>query len=149
MPTPDDVTMLSPPVEEHDYYTCPLEDSRIHTLHDVDDAHDEQSPQSDDHNDTTFNAPRQQPTPPPAESESPADAPIPAESHIKTSEIDVDGPMRDIPTPISATDESTEEQQRNSHASPLSATAPAPASWHQHSALTSPFPSHRVSIIAR
>jgi hypothetical protein len=141
MPTPNDVTMLSPQT------TCPPEDSRIHNLHD--DVPDEQSSQPDDDSDTTFNAPMQQPTPPPAESESPADTSVPAGSHIKISEIDIDGPMRDIPTPTSATDESTEEQQRNSHASPLSATAPAPASWLQHSALTSPYPSHRVSTIAR
>lgn len=148
MPTPNDVTMLSPPAEEHDHRTtCPPEESRVY-IHGTDDVADEQSSQPDDQNDATFNAPTQQPTPPPAELESPTGIDTPADSHTKTADIDVDGPTRNIPTPMSAIDDSIEEQRRNSHASPLSATAPASASWLQHSALTSPFPSHRVSTIA-
>jgi hypothetical protein len=150
MPTPDDVTMLSPPAEEHDHRpTCPPEESRIHNVHDIGDVLDELSSPPDDHSDTTFNEPTQQPTPPPTESESHADTDAPADAHTKTSDIEADGPMRNTSTPISATDDGTEEQHRNSHASPLSATAPAPTSWLQHSALTSPFPSHRVSTVAR
>lgn len=151
MPTPDDA-MPSPPAEhEHESHrtTCPPEESRIHNVHDVHDSPDEQALHPGNDGDTAFIAPTQQPTPPPAESELATGARSPAESHTKSSDIDVDGPMRDIPTPMSAPDEGAEEQQRNPHVSPLSATAPAPVSWLQPSALTSPYPSQRVSTTAR
>jgi len=145
MPTPDDV-MLSPPAEhelEHDSHrtTCPPDESRIHADHD---ALDEQSLRAEDDRNSTFNAPAQQPTPPPAEPELLARAHSPSESHTKNSEVDLEAPMRDIPTPISATDEGAEEQQRASHASQLSATAPVVVAWHQSITLASPFPKQRV-----
>lgn len=145
MPTPDDA-MLSPPAErEHESHlagraTCPPEESRIQTPRDVT---IEQPIHEDDNVDTSFIAPMQQPTPPPGDQESHSEAHPSTAAHHKSSSSNIEGPIRDIPTPISATDESTEEQ-RNPQVSPVTATAPTPMSWSQPSALTSPFPSQRV-----
>jgi hypothetical protein len=147
MPTPDDA-MPSPPAEHESSFasraTCPPEDSRIHTPHEI--ATEPVFPTNDE-GDISIIPPTQQPTPPPAERDVLNDAQTPPESHPKSASAELDGPSRDIPTPISATDEGPEEQ-RNHQVSPLSATAPIPVSWPQPSIFASPFPSHRVRLIS-
>lgn len=65
----------------------------------------------------------------------------------KGSDSEVDGPLRDIPTPISAIEDP--EEQRKAQTSPISATRlSAPAAWYQPSLHSSPFPSYRVRTIA-
>ncbi|KAH7114304.1 vacuolar import and degradation protein-domain-containing protein [Dendryphion nanum] len=144
MPTPDDA-MLSPPAEhEHESHlagrtTCPPEESRPLTTHDMT---SDRSPAADEIGDITITSPIQQPTPPPTERETiPNDQSL-GESQSKNLEPVSDGPIRDIPTPISATDE-TSEEQRNPQTSPLSVPTSASASWAHSSILASPFPSHR------
>lgn len=136
--------MLSPPAEHESLAgrTCPPEDTRLHAPHDVS---TEQHSLIAENADSSLNAPAQQPTPPPTERESLAHAHSQSESSSKPPESTIEGPVRDIPTPMSATDDSAEEQ-RNIQASPLSATAPAPVSWSQHKYLASPYPSYRVCI---
>ena len=139
---PVDTAMVSTPPLEHEGYLggrCPPEDSRIHASHTA--TIDHQSPDAD-RDEPEPNAPAQLPTPPPTERESPPRALSPPESHTKPSEMRIEGPIRDIPTPVSATDDGAEE--RRVAQSPLSATAPVPMPWSQHKFLTSPHPSHRV-----
>jgi hypothetical protein len=147
MPTPDDA-MLSPPAEHESAVpgraTCPPEESCIHDPHEM---MAERSIHDDSIVDTPPNAPTQQPTPPPGDRDARSDTDSPAESSSKTLNAQIDAPIRDIPTPMSAMDEAAEEQ-RNPQASPLSATAPGPVSWHQPTILASPFPSQRVRIAA-
>ncbi|KAF2120656.1 vacuolar import and degradation protein-domain-containing protein [Lophiotrema nucula] len=142
MPTPDDVAMPSPPAEHENHLaaraTCPPDESRMHTQHDVT---IEASSHSDDTLQSSFAGRTQQPTPPPAAQDSPVIAHSPG-SPGKLVDAETDGPIGDIPTPMSGTDEGAEEQ-RKYQSSPLSATAPAPISWQQQSVLTSPFPSQR------
>jgi len=142
---PVDAAMVSAPPLEHEGYLggrCPPEESRIHASHSpsigqqLRDANDDEP---------TLDAPAQLPTPPPTERESPPRALTPPDSHSKPSDMRIEDPIRDIPTPVSATDDGTEER-RNAQTSPLSATAPAPITWSQHKLLTSPHPSHRVCI---
>jgi hypothetical protein len=138
MPTPDDV-MVSP--VEHESTagraTCPPEDSRNIVTHEL--------PQSPGFNtssnvESTIDVPMQLPTPPPQDS--PAHAHPSTETHTKPSSARIEAPNRDTPTPMTVTDDGTEEQ-RTSQASPLSATAPGPTSLLT-SHLSSPFPTHRV-----
>lgn len=146
MPTHRDDAPLSPPAEHTanaaGRTTCPPEESRMNPSHDVNDG----QPSLILHNgEQPFNAPAQQPTPPPTERESPAHAHSPSNPNPKPTESPIEGPVRDIPTPMSATDDSVEDP-RNPQASPLSATASAPVSWPQPRHLTSAYPSHRVCI---
>ncbi|KAF2018885.1 hypothetical protein BU24DRAFT_107309 [Aaosphaeria arxii CBS 175.79] len=144
MPTPDDA-MPSPPAEHESHLaghtSCPPEETRFHPIHNV---NDEQPSPSNTEDRSPAASPMQQPTPP-AEHESLPDAQPPANSQPKTLDLASDGPIRDIPTPSTntATDEGATEEQRNSHASPLSATGPLPTSWSQSGLLASPIPSHR------
>lgn len=87
-----------------------------------------------------IDVPMQLPTPPPPDA--PAHAPPPPESHTKPESARIEAPARDIPTPMTVTDDSAEEQ-RASQTSPLSpASAPSPTSLLA-SHLSSPFPSRR------
>ena len=143
MPTPDDA-MLSPPAEHESLFagraTCPPEESRVHTPREMT---TEPIFTANAEVDSSIVPPTQQPTPPPAEQDV-MDAQPSVESHGKSgSNTEIDGPSRDIPTPISATDEVGDEQ-RNVQASPISATAPTQPSWSQPSVFASPFPNHRV-----
>lgn len=145
MPTPDDA-MPSPSPAEHESHlanraTCPPEESRIHASRD---ATGEQSFHSDSNIESSLAPRTQQPTPPPAAQDLTAHSQSP--SRPKGIESEIETPIRDIPTPLSGTDE-TSEEQRNPHVSPLSVTAattPAPVSWHQSTIVMSPFPSQRV-----
>jgi hypothetical protein len=88
-----------------------------------------------------FDVPMQLPTPPPQDA--PAHPPPAPESHSKPESARIEAPTRDIPTPMTVTDDSAEEQ-RASQTSPLSPTAvPSPTSLLA-SHLSSPFPAHRV-----
>ncbi|KAF2637107.1 hypothetical protein P280DRAFT_139388 [Massarina eburnea CBS 473.64] len=130
-------SMPSPASEHgHVHSSCPPEESwgltstHEHHTRDVNDGAPSMAP------------PAQQPTPPPTDRDPPARAQQPSELHYKPSDMPLEMPARDIPTPISATDESVEEQ-RNTQVSPLSATMAAPSPWSQHRYLTSPHPGHR------
>jgi hypothetical protein len=145
MPTPDDA-MLSPPAE-HDSIlpgrvTCPPEESRLHRPHD---STSQQPLHADNDDGTPFTRPTQQPTPPLGDRDTHSDVASPTNTHTKNLDQEMDGPVRDIPTPLSVQDDATEEQ-RNSSASQLPAATPAPASWSQSSLYSSPFPTHRVRI---
>lgn len=140
---PVDTTVVSTPLPaEHEGHLggrCPPEESHIQTPHT---SRIEQRPLNVADDRPALNAPAQQPTPPPTERDSPPRALSPPDTHTKPTEMTIEGPIRDIPTPVSATDDGVDEQ-RNAQASPLSAAAPAPALWLQHKLLTSPHPSHR------
>ncbi|KAF2002939.1 hypothetical protein P154DRAFT_593442 [Amniculicola lignicola CBS 123094] len=140
MPTPN--AMLSPPAEHESHLaghtTCPPEDAR-----------------SRDSSTTRFGASSplripsssriiaQQPTPPPTEQDLAVDAHSPTEPQSKTPDADAYGSIiRNIPTPVSATDDGPEEQ-RHPQTSPLSTTAPTPVAWLQSGASPSPFPGYR------
>jgi hypothetical protein len=128
MPTPSDVL----PVEHESIAnraTCPPDESRITTAHELN---------APSHDEPAIDAPMQLPTPPPQEPL--AGAQSPPESHNKPSSAQIEAPSRDIPTPMTATDDGTEDQ-RASHASPIHATVPASLLV---SHLSSPFPAHRV-----
>jgi len=125
MPTPDDV--MGSPVEHESIAgrtTCPPEDARIIPTHELNDT---PSP----------SVPMQQPTPSPQSSREPTQAPD--DIHSKISSTNIEAPSRDIPTPMTATDDGTEEQ-RTSQASPLSTAAPVSLLANH---LSSPFPAHR------
>jgi hypothetical protein len=142
---PVDTAMVSTPPLEHEGYLsgrCPPEESRIHASHVP--TIEQHSPEMSDDG-TELNAPAQLPTPPPTEREPPPRALSPPDSHTKPSEMRIDDPIRDIPTPVSATDDGAEER-RVAQASPLSATTLTTITWSQHKLLTSPHPSHRVRI---
>jgi hypothetical protein len=138
MPTPHDV-MVSP--VEHESTTgratCPPEESRNTVAHEL-----PQSPtfNAADHVESSIDVPMQLPTPPPQDS--PAHTHPTTESRTKPSSARIEAPNRDTPTPMTVTDDGTEEQ-RLSQASPLSATAPGPTSLLA-SHLSSPFPAQRV-----
>jgi hypothetical protein len=137
MPTPDDEAMVLP--VEHESIagrpTCPPEESRIIATHEL----NEPRGSTHDSNASSMpHVPMQQPTPSPQNSREHTQAPD--DIHTKLSSTDVDSPNRDIPTPMTATDDGTEEQ-RTSHVSPLSTAAPASL---LASHLSSPFPAHRV-----
>lgn len=140
MPTPDDA-MVSP--VEHESIasraTCPPEEARNITARELNAAREYMA--NDINVESTPDVPMQQPTPPPQDS--PA-AQSPAETHSKPSSADIDAPSRDIPTPMTATDDGAEEQ-RTSQASPLPATTPVSLLT---SHLSSPFPAHRVCTTA-
>jgi hypothetical protein len=138
MPTPDDATMVSPSVEHESITgrtTCPPEESRIltTTTHELNEA---RNSASDSNASSAPHVPMQQPTPP---QDSPTRAQTPTDTHSKPSSTDIEAPSRDIPTPMTATDDGTEE--RTSQASPISTTAPVSLLAHH---LLSPFPAHRV-----
>jgi glucose-induced degradation protein 4 len=120
--------------------TCPPEDSRTQLSQPITIHHPSSRP---DDAESVFNDPAQQPTPP-AERELTALAHSPSESHMKPSDMPIEGPIRDIPTPTSAIDDSVDDQ-RNPLTSPLSATAPGPGSWPHHR-LSTPHPNYRVRI---
>jgi hypothetical protein len=137
MPTPDDEAMVLP--VEHESIagrtTCPPEDARIIATHELNQT------RSSDHNSNANSVPHvpmQQPTPSPQSSREPTQAPD--DTHGKISSANIEAPSRDIPTPMTATDDGTEEQ-RTSQASPLSTAAPTSL---LASHLSSPFPAHRV-----
>ena len=137
MPTPDDEAMVSP--VEHESIagrpTCPPEESRViatHELNDTRGAHDDSNASA------VPDVPMQQPTPSPQNSREHTQAPDDIQTKLPST--DRDSPTRDIPTPMTATDDGTEEQ-RTSHVSPLSPVAPTSL---LASHLSSPFPAHRV-----
>ncbi|KAH7413997.1 vacuolar import and degradation protein-domain-containing protein [Phaeosphaeria sp. MPI-PUGE-AT-0046c] len=86
-----------------------------------------------------MDVPMQLPTPPPQDA--PAHAPPTPESHTKPESAPIEAPTRDIPTPMTATDDGAEEQ-RAIQTSPLSANPPSPTSLLA-SHLSSPFPAQR------
>ncbi|KAF1956416.1 hypothetical protein CC80DRAFT_76461 [Byssothecium circinans] len=132
-------SMPSPASElDHGHASCPPEESRNHSP-----PREQHIPIVDDR-EQSMAPPAQQPTPPPIDLDPSPRAQPALESHHKPSDMPIDTPARDIHTPISATEESVEEQ-RNAQVSPLSATAAAPI-WSQHRYLTSPYPSYRVCI---
>ncbi|KAF2739923.1 hypothetical protein EJ04DRAFT_540409 [Polyplosphaeria fusca] len=141
MPTPDDA-ILSPPTEHESHlagrHTCPPEELRIHAPHDS--TADQRRP-IEDEVESSQRAAMQQPTPPPAAQDTHTEAQSP-DARRKSVDGEVDGPIRDIPTPVSGTDEGAEEH-RHPQISPHSTMAPAPAAWQQPNVLMSPFPSHR------
>lgn len=137
MPTPDDAIASH---MEHESIaasraTCPPDDVHTITTHDLNATRTRTA--SDGNSESASHAPMQQPTPPPQDS--PAEAQTMADAHSKPSSTDIDAPNRDTPTPMTATDDGAEEQ-RTSHASPLSATAPISLATNH---LSSPFPAHR------
>jgi hypothetical protein len=138
MPTPDDV-MVSP--VEHESIagraTCPPEESRNTVAHEL-----PQSPAFNAANnvESAIDVPMQLPTPPPQDA--PAHTHPHTETRSKPSSARIEAPNRDTPTPMTATDDGTEEQ-RISQASPLSTTAPGPTSL-LGSHLSSPFSARRV-----
>ncbi|KAF1834250.1 hypothetical protein BDW02DRAFT_569265 [Decorospora gaudefroyi] len=136
MPTPDDAMAL-PAVEQHESITsrttCPPEELRIIATAEVNDTRPDAS---DSNASSAPNVPMQQPTPPPEDAS--ARAQTPTDTPSKPSSSDIDAPSRDIPTPMTATDDGTEE--RPSQASPMSTTAPVSL---LPSHLSSPFPAHR------
>jgi len=147
MPADDFQAMPSPPADEHDLvhssplttrYTCPPEDLRIHP------------PSSHnaiiDAGESPLHVPTQQPTPPPQDATSPARSNVSSESQPKPVGAPIEGPIRDIPTPMSAVDDHADEP-RNLHASPLSATAPALVPWLHQQRFVSPYANHRVCAI--
>lgn len=145
MPTPNDA--IGSHVVEHESIdvanrpTCPPEEVRsISTIptRDLNAASRIHYPSSHGNNGSALPVPMQQLTPPPQDS--PADlVQTSPDRHSKPSSSDIDAPNRDIPTPMTVTDDGAEEQ-RTSHASPLSATAPVSLIT---SHLSSPFPAHR------
>jgi hypothetical protein len=137
MPTPDDV--VSP--AEHERATCPPEDARIPTAHDLNNAHD--SSASSNVESARRRPMQQQPTPPPHGTREQS----PTETHSKPSGASIESPNRDIPTPMTSTDDGAEDQ-RASQSSPLCANAPAPIRYTP-SYLAAPFPDHRVCPIIR
>lgn len=146
MPTPDDA-MLSPPAD-HDSIlpgrvTCPPEESRLHGPHDSATAEPLHA-ESDD--DTPFTRAAQQPTPPLVERDTLSEVASPTDTQSRNLDQEMDGPVRDTPTPFSAQEDATEEQ-RNPSASQIPAATPAPASWSQSSLYSSPFPSQRVRFL--
>jgi len=115
--------------------TCPPEESRViatHELNETRGAHDDSNASA------VPDVPMQQPTPSPQNSREHTQAPD--DIQTKLPGTDRDSPTRDIPTPMTATDDGTEEQ-RTSHVSPLSPAAPTSL---LASHLSSPFPAHRV-----
>ncbi|KAF2199933.1 hypothetical protein GQ43DRAFT_464401 [Delitschia confertaspora ATCC 74209] len=143
MPTPDDAdVMLSPPAEEHESLhsgrpTCPPDESRIHTSSET---VNEQHSHFEHHVDALPSSPAQQPSPP-----ADTDPQLQQESHNKIPEAEVEGPVRDIPTPMSAVDEGAEER-RNTQAPHSSTQATAPTtSWYLPDALPLPVPKRRFS----
>ncbi|KAJ4372875.1 hypothetical protein N0V83_003166 [Neocucurbitaria cava] len=137
MPTPDDAIAT---VSEHESIagrtTCPPEESRITATRALNQDADITAASNVE---SAPDAPMQQPTPPPQEL--PVHAQSPGDAHSKPASTDIDAPSRDIPTPMTATDDGGEEQ-RTSQASPLSANAPVPLSLLAHQ-LSSPFPAYR------
>lgn len=135
--------MLSPPAESHiaGRATCPPEDMRLNSSRG--DTPSEPI-HSDMNSDLPYNAPSQQPTPP-ADGDNASDAPSAEESHNKRRETEIDGPLRDTPSPMSAVEEPAECDQRASQISPISTTTTTPtaASWYHPGLLASPFPSNR------
>lgn len=126
------------PAAEQDYAhsSCPPEESQMRPEYE---SHHESN------GETSMEVPIQQPTPPPSDRDVAARAQSPPESHVKPSDTPIATPARDIPTPISATEDIAEDH-RNGQTSPLSLAAPMPMSWSQHRFLRSPYPSHRVCI---
>ncbi|KAF2034821.1 hypothetical protein EK21DRAFT_107451 [Setomelanomma holmii] len=137
MPTPDDA-MLSP--VEHEsitgHITCPPEESRITPTRELSPTHEFNASNNVE---STLDVPMQLPTPPPQEPSSRAQSP--SESQAKPSNARIEAPVRDTPTPMTSMDDGAEDQ-RTSHTSPLSATAPTPISLYANH-LSSPFPAHR------
>lgn len=105
--------------------TCPPDDARTLAAHDID--IDSTRHDSADEGDNVVS---RHPAPPPAE------------PHTKPAAADMDAPARDIPTPVTTTDDGVDDQ-RASQASPVSTTASA-ALPLAASQLTWPFPAHRV-----
>ncbi|EUC31282.1 hypothetical protein COCCADRAFT_101680 [Bipolaris zeicola 26-R-13] len=135
MPTPDDAMV---PSVEHESIagraTCPPDESRSITAQELNQLR--LSSHSSDAS-RASHAPMQQPTPPPQDS--PEHGQTPADTHSKPSTADIETPARDIPTPMTATDDGSEEQ-RTSQASPQSAITPVSLLANH---ISSPFPAHR------
>ena len=128
MPTPDDA-VLSP--AEHERATCPPDEPHTSTAH-------SDSSVSDNVDPGRRLPAHRLPTPPPHGSREQS----PSETHSKPSSASREEPHRDIPTPMTVTDDNAEDQ-RALQASPLSATAPAPNRYIP-SHLAAPFSAHRV-----
>jgi hypothetical protein len=148
MPTPsDDALLLSPPAEHEGHAagrtTCPPEESRQPPAR-SEPGRDPLLPESS--SDNSFSPPAQQPTPP-AERDTSLDANSSAESHNKRQEPEEDGPIRDIPSPLSAVEETADCDLRNAQSSSIStATSSASATWYHPGLLPSPFSNARVSL---
>lgn len=146
MPTDDIAATVTPPIDEHESplagrSTCPPEELRIHpprvanTLPPSRNAIEDHAP---------LDVRLQQPTPPPTDlPASPARTPSPSDSHPKPIDASVEGPARDIPTPMSAPDDGADDQ-RHAHPSPLSASVPLAASWSQQRYAPAPCATYRV-----
>ncbi|KAF2447456.1 hypothetical protein P171DRAFT_429095 [Karstenula rhodostoma CBS 690.94] len=145
MPIDDIVAVFTPPVDDHESTlagrsTCPPEELRIHASHTANVTPSSRDALSDD---VPIHVPEQQPTPPPTDDPaSPARTHSSSETHPKPIETSVEGPPRDIPTPMSTVDDGAEET-RHAHASPLSATAPTTTAWSQQRYPTPPYSAHR------
>lgn len=133
MPTPDDVVL---PVE-HERATCPPDDIHTSTAHE-EPSGTRDSSASQDVDSARRPRTQQQPTPPPHGMREQS----PTETLSKPSSASIQAPNRDIPTPMTATDDNAEDQ-RASQASPLSATQPAPIRFTPGH-LAAPYPIHRV-----
>lgn len=136
MPTPDDV--VSP--AEHERAICPPEGTHTVTAHRELNENRDSSSAGHDVDSAQRRPMLQQPTPPPHGTREQS----PAETHSKPPNASIEAPNRDIPTPMTATDDGAEDQ-RASQASPLSANAPVPIRYTP-SHLAAPFPAHRVCI---
>ncbi|KAF2131307.1 hypothetical protein P153DRAFT_429638 [Dothidotthia symphoricarpi CBS 119687] len=138
MPTPNDA-MLSPPVEHGStagHATCPPDESRIASTVEMMESG---TMATNNIAASALEPSMQQPTPPPEVSP----APQPLSVDFKPANTHTETPTRDTPTPMTATDDGTEDQ-RASQTSPLSAntTTPAPTSLLA-SQLSLPYPTQR------
>lgn len=148
MPTPSSgSSLMSPPPEHEDqlsfHSTCPPEEVRLY------------SPRSNASNESirsqviaeySLASPSQQPTPP-AEVDESRNATSQSESHNPQMETEEDGPARDSPTPVSATDDATEVDQRNAQPSSAFTFANSEQTTNDYGVLTSAFPKTRVSVV--
>ncbi|KAF2804827.1 uncharacterized protein BDZ99DRAFT_451283 [Mytilinidion resinicola] len=145
MPTPsDDGPLLSPPAE-HDGHsggrtTCPPEETRQSPSR----SESEREPLLEGASaDNSFSPPAQQPTPP-AEGDASSDATTIPDVHSKRQETEEDGPIRDIPSPLSAVEETADCDQRNAQNGTISAAASsASAPWYHPGLFPSPFSNAR------
>lgn len=117
--------------------TCPPDERIANNTRALDQSHAFSAASNERHD---IDVPMQLPTPPPQDA--PAHALPSPESHTKPESARIEAPNRDIPTPMTATDDGADEQ-RASQTSPLSANAPSPTSLLA-SHLSSPFPAQRV-----
>jgi hypothetical protein len=141
MPTPDDA--IDSPVEHESTTsraTCPPDEPRTITAHGLNESPDFHAASNGE---SSIDVPMQLPTPPPQEPSAHAQQSL--ETHTKPADARIEPPARDIPTPMTSTDEGAEEQ-RISQISPTSTITPALTSL-LIGQLSSPYPAHRVCHI--